>query len=54
MRKDHKKEKAKKKPVASPDSLTKTSKKRDIELTEAELKRVTGGGITDKRKDKIL
>jgi hypothetical protein len=39
-----------KQPKASPDSLTKTSKKQDVELTEAELKRVSGGVIPGKIK----
>ena len=37
-------------PGATPDDLTKTAKKGDIELTEEELKRTTGGG-TVKLKD---
>jgi hypothetical protein len=36
------------------DSLLKTSKKKDIELIEKELEKVTGGTFTNTRKDKIM
>lgn len=35
---------------SSPDALTKSSKKANIELTEDELKRVSGGTTTIKQK----
>lgn len=31
--------------ISSADDLTKTSRKGDVELTEEELRRVSGGGI---------
>jgi bacteriocin-like protein len=34
--------------ISSADDLTKTSKKSDVELSEEELKRVTGGAIHNK------
>jgi bacteriocin-like protein len=37
----------------SPDSLLKTSKKGDIELTEQELAKVSGGKFTTTTKDKV-
>jgi hypothetical protein len=40
-------------PKLSTDSLLKTSKKGDIELTEQELGKVSGGKFTTTTKDKI-
>jgi bacteriocin-like protein len=34
--------------ISSADDLTKTTKKGDVELTEEELKRVSGGGLNIK------
>jgi bacteriocin-like protein len=35
------------KPIASPDDLLKTSKEGSVELTEDELKKVSGGAAVD-------
>ena len=48
MSKKHPKEQS-----LSPDSLLKTSKKGDIELTEQELAKVSGGKFTTTTKDKV-
>ena len=40
--------KAKDTNISSADDLTKTTKKGDVELTEEELKRVSGGGLNIK------
>ena len=34
----------KRKPAASPDKLVKTGKKGSVELTEEEMKKISGGG----------
>jgi hypothetical protein len=43
----------KEQPTLSPDSLLETSKKGDIELTEQELGKVSGGKFTTTTKDKV-
>lgn len=45
---DDKVDPSKKDPQISPDDLTKTTKKGDVELSEEELKRVSGGAIYQK------
>jgi len=40
--------------ISSADDLTKTSKKSDVELSEEELKRVSGGYLTIKMNDVVV
>jgi bacteriocin-like protein len=44
---------SKEQPTLSTDSLLETSKKGDIELTEQELAKVSGGKFTTTTKDKV-
>jgi hypothetical protein len=46
-------ENPKEQPTLSPDSLLETSKKGDIEVTEQELGKVSGGKFTTTTKDKV-